>query len=150
MKSSKVPLLAVFCFLLACATSAFAEWEVTKVESQIKKEQTGIPEDFWLVITLTNQSDATVYLQGIRPGWYMVESYIKDPQGDGWTRQNIGLDQTLEMLPIAPRESIRVTHRESKAHVGRDMMLTFMTAASALDLQGSRILVGAFKVPEPK
>jgi hypothetical protein len=77
----------------------------------------------------------------------MVESYIKNPQGAVWEKQNVGIDQELQMLPAQPGEEIEILRREALKHVGRPMILTFRMAFSKDDSSGSQILLDAFKIP---
>lgn len=138
-------LLAAFLF----ASPASAGWEIVKVQARSMEAQAA-SGDFWLDITLRNASGDTVYVQGLPPAWYMVEAYVKDPAGQVWRRQSIGVDQKLEMLPVAPSGSITITRRENTEHIGRPMLLDFLMAHSEFDTVGSRILVGEFKIPKPR
>ena len=136
--------------LLCSSTSSFSQWTIVKTEGKNTDERSFVENgDFVLEITLRNESPDTLYVQGIRPEWYMVEAYIKSPKGVVWERQNIGVDQQLEMLPVKAGGEIKLVRRESLKHAGRSMMLTFLMAHSANDQRGSQILVGDFQIPAP-
>jgi len=77
----------------------------------------------------------------------MVESYIKNPQDAVWEKQNVGIDQKLQMLPVKPIEEIRILRRESLKHVGRPMILNFRMAHPEHDSSRSQILLDAFNIP---
>ena len=134
--------------LLISAPCCFSQWIVVGTKAAKMEEQTSrVSEDFWLHITLRNTSTGILYIQGIHPQWYMVESYIKNPQGAVWEKQNVGIDQKLQMLPVKPGEEIKILRRESLKHVGRPMILTFRMAHSEYDSSGSQILLDAFSIP---
>lgn len=141
----------VFLLALLCSTTpSFSQWAITKTEAKKTDERSFVENgDFVLEITLRNESSETLYVQGIRPGFYMVEAYIRNPKGAVWERQNIGVDQKLEMLPVKAGGEIKLVRRESLKHVGRSMMLTFLMAHSEHDQRCSQILVGDFQIPAP-
>jgi hypothetical protein len=129
---------------------ATGDWTIVRLEARgPENHPIALADDLWLLITLRNDSGGTRYVQGIRPGWYMVESFIKGAEGITWERQNVGVDQKLEMLPVPAGAQIEVGRRDTRKHIGRAMLLTFVMARSELDQKGSTILVGDFKIPAP-
>ena len=103
--------------------------------------------DFWLEVTLRNSSSRTMYLPGLSPRWYLVESFTKDPTGAVWERQNVGVDQPLQMLPVRAGEDITIRKREALTHVGWPVMLTFRVAYSEHDQTRTTILLDVFTIP---
>jgi hypothetical protein len=134
--------------LLFSAPCCLAQWAVVGTKAAKMEEQTSrVSENFWLHITLRNTSTGILYIQGIHPKWYMVESYIKKPQGAVWEKQNVGIDQKLQMLPVKPGEEIEILRREALKHVGLPMILNFRMAYSEYDSSGLQILLDAFNIP---
>ena len=111
-------------------------------------QNSGDPLDFWLHVKITNTSADTLYVQGIKPEWFFVEAYIKAANEIVWERQNIGIDQPLEMLPIQPGTVIELKRRESQRDIGKLMLLTFIMSHSQYDEKGTRILLGEFTIPK--
>jgi hypothetical protein len=144
-------LLLVLSFLLPLSAVA-GDWTVVSVKAarfEAKDDQTRASKDFWLTIKLRNDSQTTFYIPGMKPGWYMIEAFVRDPKTSTWERQNTGVDQNLEMLPVKPGETIESRRRESFANVGASMMLTFNRARSQGDHTGSIILLDPFEIPSP-
>ncbi len=140
---------ACFCLLLL-VSPAFAQWKVVTVTAAGPEDRPeALPTDLWLKIELKNDSKETLYVPGLWGKWYMIESFIKDADGDVWQRSNVGVDQELVMTPVAPGATINAGGRYSREHVGRLMLLTFKVARSKDDKQGSLILVGPFTIPAP-
>ncbi len=161
----KVSMRAILCFMVAwcCATRGLSQWAIVNVKAlELDKQsreamkpkdrgkQSGAAsEDFFLSITLRNESSGTLYVRGIRPDWYMVEAFVKNPKGSAWERQNTEVDQKLEMLPVKSGAEIITGRRVSGDQIGRAMLLTFRMAYSELDERGAEILVGEFQIPGP-
>ena len=142
-------LLLFFAGLFCSAPCCFSQWAVSAVKSvKMEKQTSRVSEDFWLEITVRNTSDRVLYLQGISPRWYMVESFIRKPESAVWERQNTGVDQKLEMLPVKANEEIKILRREALKNIGRPVMLTLRMAYSEHDADGSVILLDAFKIPD--
>ncbi len=137
--------LALTCFTV---TPCSAQWKITDVESTPMEQQTSKDAvDFWLECTIRNDSNKTLFVQGISPDWFMVESFVRNRNETAWLRQNIGVDRILEMLPVAAGADFKIRRRESTETIGDSMLLTFLTSHSRED-GGSRILLGPFQVPE--
>lgn len=137
-------------FMLVLASSANAQWKLVKIETHGPKlHPDALAEDIWLTMLLRNDSRETLFVQGIKPGWYMVESFIK-ADGIVWERQNVGVDQKLEMISVGAGEQIEIVRRDSRKHVGHSILLTFLMARSEHDDRGTRILVGPFEIPAPQ
>jgi hypothetical protein len=138
---------------LAIQTAAFgADWKIVSTEASAFKpeEQTSKDgRDFWLNITLRNDSKVTQYIKGLPPGWFLVEAFIRRPQSEIWERQNIGYDRKLTWIPIKPGEEIKLLRRQSSADAGLPMQLTFSRALSDEDNNGSIILLDPFTIPSP-
>ena len=142
-------LAACLCLLLLVAP-AFAQWKLVTLTATGPENQPGaLPTDLWLKIELRNDSKETLYVPGLWGHWYMIESFIKDAEGMVWERQNVGVDQSLVMTPVAPGATIDAGGRYSREHVGRLILLTFVVSRSEYDKRGSPILVGPFTIPAP-
>ena len=102
----------------------------------------------WLELTLRNETDHTLFIQGARPNGYMVESFILRKNNTVWQRQSVGVDRDLEMLPVGPNQEIKVLRRESLKNIGSQVMLTFLTSDSKQG-SGSRVLLGPIQIPAP-
>jgi len=129
-----------------------ADWSIasTKATALTPAEQTSKDgQDFWLTITLRNDSKFTQYIRGLEPRWFLVEAFIRRPQSGVWERENIGYDQKLKWMPIKPGEEIKLIRRQSIADAGLPMMLTFSRSLSETDGTGSIIVLDPFKVPKP-
>lgn len=129
-----------------------AEWTVVSTSALAFKpeEQTSkVADDFWLHITLRNDSKVVQYIQGLRPGWFMVEAFVRSSQSGIWERQNTGVDQKLEWIAIKPGEEIKLTRRQSVSDVGLPMRLTFSRSLSTGDHAGTIVLLDQFTVPAP-
>lgn len=145
-------ILICIAVVLLHVSAAAAEWTVVSTSSTAFKpeEQTStVADDFWLHITLRNDSKVVQYLQGMRPGWFMVEAFVRPRQSGIWERQNTGVDRELEWIAIKPGEEIKLTRRQSVADIGLPMMLTFRRALSEGDHTGSMVLLDPFTVPAP-
>lgn len=141
-------LISVAAFLIS-APCCLAQWAFVGAKAAKMEGQTSrVAEDFWLHITLRNTSTAILFIQGIHPQWYMVESYIKKAEGAVWEKQTIGIDQALQLLPVKPGEEIKILRREALKNIGRPMILTFRTAHSEHDSSPSQILLDAFNIPD--
>ena len=148
---SQMNLLAAFAALLISLSSAAAQWSIVSTTAEpLEKHTSSVSEDFWLRITLRNDSDRTLYIWG-QAGFHIVEAYIKDPKSMDWERQNMGICGTageLAWQPVKAGEEIKLLRREDVRDAGRSMMLTFQ-AASSPDASriGTEILLGDFKIP---
>lgn len=142
-----------FMVVMMLNVSAFtAEWIVVTTSSTALKpeeQQSKVSDDFWLHITLRNDSKVIQYIQGLRPGWFMVEAFVRTRQSGIWERQNTGVDQKLEWIAIKPGEEIKLTRRQSVADIGLPMMLTFSRSLSTGDHAGTIVLLDQFTVPAP-
>jgi hypothetical protein len=138
---------------MAMLSAAFgADWKIVSIHAMAFKpeEQTSKDgQDFWLNITLRNDSKVTQYIKGLPPNWFLVEAFIRRPQSEIWERQNIWYDRKLTWIPIKPGEEIKLRRRESLADAGLPMKLTFARALSAGDRNGSIILLDPFTIPSP-
>lgn len=138
--------------LAMCSATFAADWIIVSTRATALKpeEQTSKDnQDFWLNITLRNDSKATQYIRGLKPNWFLVEAYIRRPQSGVWERQGIGVDRELTWIAIKAGEEIKLTRRQSNADAGLPMMLTFSRALSDGDHTGSNIVLDQFKVPSP-
>jgi hypothetical protein len=143
-------LLGAGVLLMLLVAPAFGQWKVVKVTaSGPEKDPPGLLTDLWLKIELKNDSKETLYVPGLWGKWYMIESYIKEADGQVWERQNTGVDQNLEMTAVAPGATIDAGGRFKREHVGRLMLLTLVVAKVKGNETGSRILVGPFTIPAP-
>ena len=163
---NKLLLLLVF---LCCPSISFSQWAITSVKAKpvdaktreaIKAKAaahgaktTAVAEDFILETTLRNESSDILYVRGIRFGeasfFYIVESFIKNAKGGVWERENILVDQKVDMLPVKPGAEFKTQRWLSTELIGRSMMLTFRTSHSNYDKDGEGILVGPFEIPSP-
>jgi len=138
---------------LAMHSAVFgADWSIVstratafKPEEQSSKDG----QDFWLNITLRNDSKVTQYIQGLPSGWFLVEAFIRRSHSGVWERQNAGYDQKLKWIAIRPGEEIKLARRQAVADAGLPMMLTFSRALSEGDHTGSIIILDSFNVPSP-
>ena len=142
-------ILTLIAVVLLHVSATAAEWTVVSTSATAFKpeEQTSkVSDDFWLHITLRNDSKKVQYIQGLRPSWFMIEAFVRSRQSGIWERQNIGVDQKLEWIAIKPGEEIKLTRRQSVSDIGLPMMLTF---SPALSEAGSRdiVLLDQFTVP---
>ena len=142
-------ILMIIAVVLLHMSATAAEWTVVSTSATAFKpeEQTSkVADDFWLHITLRNDSKKVQYIQGLRPSWFMIEAFVRSRQSGIWERQNIGVDQKLEWIAIKPGEEINLTRRQSVSDIGSPMMLTF---SPALSEAGSRdiVLLDQFTVP---
>ena len=143
-------ILILIAVALLHVSATAAEWTVVSSSATAFKpeEQTSkVSEDFWLHITLRNDSKVVQYIQGLRPGWFMVEAFIRSRQSGIWERQNIWVDQKLEWIAIKPGEEIKLTRRQSVADIGLPMMLTFSRSLSTGDHTGTIVMLDQFTVP---
>jgi hypothetical protein len=144
-------ILTLILGIITLSASAFAaDWTVVSTSSAAFKPEesiSSVPGDFWLHITLRNDSKVIQYVQGIGPGWFMIEAFIRRPQSGTWERENCGVCQKLEWIAIKPGEEVKLKRRQSAADVGLPMMLTFSSALSSGDDTGSIILLDQFIVP---
>ena len=129
-----------------------AEWTVVSTSAAAFKpeDQTSkVSDDFWLQITLRNDSKVVQYIQGLRPSWFLIEAFVRSRQSGIWERQNTGFDRKLEWIAIKPGEEIKLTRRQAVADIGLPMMLTFSRSFSTGDYRGTIVLLDPFTVPEP-
>lgn len=134
------------------ASALAADWTVVSTSSAAFKAEehtSSVPGDFWLHITLRNDSKVIQYVQGISPGWFMIEAFIRRPQSGTWERENIGVCQKLEWIAIKPGEEVKLKRRQSAADAGLPMILTLSSDLSPGDHTGSIILLDQFTVPPP-
>ncbi len=153
----KYAFLALTLFL-AVPTVCFGQWTITSVRST-PMEQSGDKQsasqvtasqeaaDFLLDCTIRNESDRTLYVQGMAPEWFLVEAFTAAKGDSVWERQNTGVDRELSMLPVAAGADIKVRRRESRRRIGDSMLLTFMMSHSESDA-GARVLLGPFRIPK--
>ncbi|MBE2181603.1 MAG: hypothetical protein IAE97_14150 [Chthoniobacterales bacterium] len=145
-------ILTFIAVVLLHVSAAAAEWTVVSTSATAfePEEQTSkVPDDFWLHITLRNDSKVVQYIQGLRPGWFMVEAFVRPAKSGIWERQNIGVDQKLEWIAIKPGEEIKLTRRQAVSDIGLPMMLTFSRSFSTGDHTGTIVLLDQFTVPAP-
>ncbi len=146
-------ILTVMVVVSTLSASAFAaDWTVISTSpAALKAEErtSSVSDDFWLHITLRNDSKVIQYIPGLRPGWFMIEAFVRRQQSGTWERQNTDVDQKLEWIAIKPGDEVKLTRRQSVADVGLPMMLTFRLAWSDGDRTGSIILLDQFTVPVP-
>ena len=144
-------ILCVMGFCVVGTPPCFGQWSIISTKTRPMDKQTKTEgEDVWLDVVIRNDSPNTLYAQGIswEQPWYLVEAYLQQTEGQVWVRQNVGVDRQLEMLPVKAGETFKVVRREDKASIGRSLMLTFRMAYSKHDETGSRILLGAFQIPD--
>jgi hypothetical protein len=110
-----------------------------------------------MTIKIRNASKKEMFVYGEDFGqegkFYLVESFIKNRDNDVWERQNAGMGGgigTVGWIRVAPGETITETRVMYRIYIGRQMILTFRRAYSKGDDKGSEILLGPFKIPEPK
>jgi hypothetical protein len=145
-------ILTFIAVVMLHAPALAAEWTVASTSSTAFKpeEQTSkVSDDFWLHITLRNDSNVVQYIQGLRPSWFMIEAFVRPLQSGIWERQNTDVDQKLEWIAIKPGEEIKLTRRQSVADIGLPMMLTFNRSFSTGDHKGTIVLLDQFTVPAP-
>ena len=145
-------ILTIIAVMLLDVSTAAAEWTVVSTSSTAFKpeeQKSNVSDDFWLQITLRNDSKVVQYIQGLRPGWFMIEAFVRPHQRGIWERQNAGVDQKLEWIGIKPSEEIKLTRRQSVADIGLPMMLTFSRSLSTGDHMGTIVLLDLFIVPAP-
>lgn len=143
-------ILTLIAVALLHVSATAAEWTVVSTSATAFKpeEQTSkVSDDFWLHITLRNDSKVVQYIQGLRPGWFMVEAFIRSRQSGIWERQNTWVDQKLEWIAIKPGEEIKLLRRQSVTDIGLPMMLTFSRSLSTGDHTGTIVLLDQFTVP---
>ena len=148
----KHPILSLLVALAILSPALGADWSIVSTRATAFKpeEQTSKDgQDFWLNITLRNDSKVTQYIRGLKPGWFLIEALIQPPQSEAWERQKIGFDQKLTWIAIKPGEEIKLLRRQSIADAGRPMKLTFSTALSEAAPEESVIVLDPFKVPSP-
>jgi len=150
-----MPIKHILMFVTAVTlhmSAVAAEWTVVSTSATAFKpeEKTSkVSDDFWLQITLRNDSKVVQYIQGLRPSWFMIEAFVRARQSGIWERQNTGVDQKLEWIAIKPGEEIKLTRRQAVADIGLPMMLTFSRSLSTGDNKGTIVLLDPFTVPEP-
>ena len=114
--------------LVLGASPCFAQWSIVSHSTRPMLNQTRSDgEDVWLDVVIRNDSRDTLYVHGIKweQPWYLVEAYLKHADNEVWIRQNIGVDQKLQMLPVKAGQTFKVVRREDKQSIGQSMMLTF-------------------------
>lgn len=147
----KTLFVLILSFFLSPLT--FAQWSIQSVSAtKMEKQTSKVSIDFWLHITIKNDSDDSLYIWGQR-GFHIVESFIKDSKSQVWERRNISICGTMgapSWQEVKAGQEIKVIRREAVGDVGKEMMLTFQSAVSPDGMRrNSEVLLGAFKIPGP-
>lgn len=144
--------------IILSASICFAEWQIVEIStsSYNRKNYTG-PSEIEMTIKIRNISKKKLFMYGEDWGtegkFYLIESFIKNTGNDVWERQNAGMGGgigTVGFLPVEAGETITSVGVLYKYYVGNQMILTFRIANSKGDQRGNEILLGPFKIPEPK
>lgn len=148
-ETMKVVIILILSFLLG--TPTFAQWSIKSVTStKMKKQTSKVSQDFWLHITIKNDSEKTRYIWGQR-GFHIVAAFIKDTETQVWERQNIGICGTMgepSWQAVKAGQEIKLLRREAVDDIGKSMMLTFQASMRPDGMRrNSEVLLGAFKIP---
>ena len=149
---SPMKLFFILVALVLPAFPAFSQWSIVSTTAEPMAEQTSKEShDFWLHITLRNDSNRELFIWGQR-GFHLVEAFIKDPQSKVWERKNIvicGSAGGLSWQSVKAGEEIKLLRREASRDTGRSMMLTFRMAYAPDTSRdsGAEILLGDFIIP---
>lgn len=145
-------ILTLIAAMMLHVSAMAAEWTVVSTTSTAFRPEERTPngpDDFWLHITLRNDSKIVQYIRGLPSGWYLVEAFVRSRKSGIWERQNTGYDRNLEWLAIKPGQEIKLLRRQSTADIDLPMMLTFRRTLSSGDNSGSVVLLDQFKIPAP-
>jgi hypothetical protein len=151
MKTIAKPLLIFFAaFLLG--TPVFGQWSIKSISStKMEKQTSKVSTDFWLHITIKNDSKETLYIWGQR-GFHIVEAFIKNSETQVWERQNMGICGTMgepSWQPVKAGQEVKLLRRESVGDIGKSMMLTFQASIRPDGMRiNSDVLLGAFEIPK--
>jgi hypothetical protein len=145
--------------LLMPANAYCAEWKIMSVSTKIhtRKSYDGPPE-VSLQFSLKNISDRDIFIWGHTFGpdhhFYLIESFIQNSDDAAWTRRNTSMSGSIGRtgwIAIKPGQIIQKESVLFQRFVGRSMIFTFRQSYGKNNgTKGSEILLGPFKVPEPK
>jgi hypothetical protein len=143
--------LLILTATLLLASPSHAQWSIVSVSSsEMEKQTTKTTTDFWLNITIKNDSDKKHYIWGQR-GFHIIESFIKSADSQTWERQNIGICGTMgepSWQPVEPGAEIKLTRRLSTKDIGNSLMLTFQMSPTPNGVrENSEVLLGSFVIP---
>ena len=153
---TKILLIIAFGFV---ANIALAEWEILEVRTSPYTREGNYkgPAEMSLSIKIRNTSDRSVLIWGQDWGsnhkFYLIESFIQGRTNMVWERQNAGMCGStgkIGWIEVKAGESFQSGSVIFREYVGRQMLLTFRRAYSQFDAKGSEVLLGPFKIPEPK
>ena len=144
--------LLVISATLLLSPSSFAQWSILSTSSvKMEKQTSDSSKDFWLHVTIKNDSKETQYIWGQR-GFHIIEAFIKNAKSKVWERQNMGICGTMgepSWQEVMPGQEIKILRREAVTDVGKDMMLTFQASSSPNGrLKNSEVLLGSFNIPK--
>lgn len=153
---TKILLIIAFVFV---ASIALAEWEILEVRTSPYTRDGNYkgPAEMSLSLKIRNTSDRSVLIWGQDWGpnskFYLIESFIQCRTNATWERQNSGMCGStgrIGWIEVKAGETIQSGGIIDREKVGRQMLLTFRRAYSEGDAKGSEVLLGPFKIPEPK
>jgi len=154
----KTRILLIIAFVFV-ANIALAEWEILDVRTSPYAREGNYkgPVEMSLSFKIRNTSDRPVLIWGQDWGanskYYQIESFIQGRTNRVWERQNAGMCGStgrIGWIEVKAGESFQSGGTIFREYVGRQMLLTFRRAYSQGDATGSEVLLGPFKIPEPK
>jgi len=134
-----------------------AELEVVSVTTApFERSSYNGPPEVIMNLQIRNISGQTIYLWGQMFGmtndFYLIESFIQNPDNAVWERDNIGMCDSIGRtgwIEVQPDQTIQHRNVIFRKFTGQQMILTMRRAYSAGDAKGAEILLGPFKIPEP-